>query len=71
MKKRKRTFEELIKENKRELLMDVKQMERLEERLEKNICKRLNSLCLKRVSAMKVPSRCWLFFHNYFKKWHS
>ncbi|MGE7767987.1 FbpB family small basic protein [Peribacillus sp. NPDC096540] len=35
MKKRKRTFEELIKENKRELLMDDKQMERLEERLEK------------------------------------
>ncbi|MGG4267185.1 FbpB family small basic protein [Peribacillus simplex] len=35
MKKRKRTFEELIKENKKELLMDVKQMEILEERLEK------------------------------------
>lgn len=47
MKKRKRTFEELIKENKRELLMDVKQMERLEERLEKTYAKRLNSLCLK------------------------
>ncbi|CAH0165294.1 hypothetical protein SRABI96_01057 [Peribacillus sp. Bi96] len=35
MKKRKRTFEELIKENKKELLMDLKQMERLEERIEK------------------------------------
>ncbi|MDM5358592.1 FbpB family small basic protein [Peribacillus sp. RS7] len=35
MKKRKRTFEELIKENKKELLMDLEQMERLEERLEK------------------------------------
>ncbi|MFJ7638277.1 FbpB family small basic protein [Peribacillus sp. NPDC097264] len=34
MKKRKRSFEELINENKKELLMDTKLMERLEERLE-------------------------------------
>ena len=34
MKKRKRTFEELLKENKKELLLDIKQMERIEERLE-------------------------------------
>lgn len=35
MKKRKRSFEELIKENKKELLLDTKQMERIEERLER------------------------------------
>lgn len=34
MKRRKRSFEELINENKKELLMDTKLMERLEERLE-------------------------------------
>lgn len=35
MKKRKRSFEELMNENKKELLTDTKLMERLEERLEK------------------------------------
>ncbi|RFU60547.1 FbpB family small basic protein [Peribacillus glennii] len=34
MKRRKRSFEELVNENKQELLKDVKLMEKLEERLE-------------------------------------
>jgi hypothetical protein len=35
LKKRKRSFEELVNENKRELLNDLIQMEKIEERLEK------------------------------------
>ncbi|CAH0346005.1 FbpB family small basic protein [Bacillus sp. CECT 9360] len=34
MKKRKRSFEDLVNENKQELLKDVKLMEKIEERLE-------------------------------------
>ncbi|RFU70408.1 FbpB family small basic protein [Peribacillus saganii] len=35
MKRRKRSFEELVTENKRELLKDAKLMEKIEDRLEK------------------------------------
>ncbi|MFD0051186.1 FbpB family small basic protein [Actinomycetes bacterium NPDC127524] len=34
MKRRKRSFEDLVLENKMELLKDLKQMEKIEERLE-------------------------------------
>ncbi|WP_153124050.1 FbpB family small basic protein [Peribacillus tepidiphilus] len=34
-RRRKRSFEELVMENKRELLSDVKAMEKIEDRLEK------------------------------------
>lgn len=40
MKKRKRSFEDLVNENKQELLKDVKLMERIEERLEKRHLKK-------------------------------
>lgn len=35
MKKRKKTFEQLMKDNKRELLADYKMLELIEERIEK------------------------------------
>lgn len=35
MKKRKRSFEDLVNENKMQLMKDAKQMEKIEERLEK------------------------------------
>ncbi|RFU68443.1 FbpB family small basic protein [Bacillus sp. V59.32b] len=40
MKKRKRSFEDLVNENKQELLKDAKLMEKIEERLENRHLKR-------------------------------
>ncbi|MDQ0220494.1 FbpB family small basic protein [Peribacillus cavernae] len=40
MKRRKRSFEELVNENKLEVLKDVKLMDKIEERLEKRHLKK-------------------------------
>lgn len=40
MKRRKRTFEDLVNENKQEVLKDVKLMEKIEERLEQRHLKK-------------------------------